>query len=145
MALKLQSEEIPKEKLPHFLSNFSIMGRSALLSPDGVSGGVTFSWILMQACMCTCVCLKTFFFFWDPTYLQRILINWDAERQWALRIILNFQSVEVLLVFLSRRHSLCVKLGITDLKPSSHLRERENICLHRNLYSDASSYIIHTT
>lgn len=142
MAHKPQSEEIPKEKLPHFLSNFSIMRRVALLSPDGFSGGVTFSWILMQACMCMRVCLKTFF--WGTTYLQRLLINWDSERQWTLNCILNFQHVEVLLFFISRRHSLYVKLGITEVKPSSHLRERENICLHRNLYSDASSYIIHS-
>ena len=120
MTHKPQSEEIPKEELPHSLSNFSIMRRFALLSPDGFLEGDTFSWMLMQACMYMCVCLKTFF-------CRHSLSTKDTHKLGFIKAVStkNFQHVEVLSFLLSRRLSLWVKLGIIELKPSIHLREKK--------------------
>lgn len=71
-------------------------------------------------CMCMCVCLKTFL-------CRHSLSTKDTHKLRFIKAVStqNFQHVEVLLFLLSRRLSLRVKLGIIELKPSIHLREKK--------------------
>lgn len=63
MAHKPQSEDIPKEELPHFLNKFNILRRFVFLSPDGFLEGDNFGLMLMQAYYVKVYMFKNLFFF----------------------------------------------------------------------------------